>query len=182
MGLRNRKSFTDVNCFFVTTTCHNHLYLLKDSTTKDIIVDSLNFLANKYQCLILAYVIMPNHIHLILYFPEENRLSDFIRDFKKFTSVKIRRTVQQSGDAILAKLDYQKGEQKYKVWMDRFDDVYITSTSVFHTKLDYIHNNPLQEHWKLADSPEQYPYSSAAYYLGANSGKVNITNYIEYFW
>lgn len=91
--------------------------------------------------------------------------------------------IQETNDThMLSKLDHQKGEQKYKVWEDRFDDVYITSTNVFHIKLDYIHNNPLQEHWKLADTPENYQFSSAGYYLGTDQGKIKITNYIEYFW
>jgi len=148
-----------------------------------VVASSLNFLTEKYKCHILAYVIMPNHIHLILYFPDDNRLSDLMRDFKKFTSVSIRKAVEDSGDSkTLNALIYVHRDQKLKVWMDRFDDVCITSTKIFHIKLDYIHNNPLQLHWQLTKTPDAYPYSSAAFYEGAVSGLVRLTNYSEFIW
>ncbi|HRO43059.1 MAG TPA: transposase [Flavipsychrobacter sp.] len=52
-----------------------------------IVVGSLNFCAEKYKADILGYVFMPNHLHLIIYFREDNHLSDLMRDFKKLTSV-----------------------------------------------------------------------------------------------
>lgn len=183
MGLRNRKQFSDEQCFFVTTTCHNWLKLLASHDACEIVANSLNFLTSKYQCHISGYVIMPNHLHLILYFPLQNRLSEFMRDFKKFTSVKLRQLIEAAGSPdVVEHLRYEHREQKFKVWMDRFDDVCITSADMLRVKLEYIHNNPLQEHWQLAAIPEGYVYSSAGFYEGSDSGKVAITNYAEFIW
>ena len=54
-------------------------------------------------------------------------------------------------------------DQKRKLWMPRFDDEAIRNREMFKTKLDYIHNNPVQA--GIVDVPEDYKYSSARSYL-----------------
>ena len=49
------------------------------------------------------------------------------------------------------------------------------------TKLDYIHMNPLQEHWNLVSAPEDWLYSSALFYELAKQPAVIITDYREFF-
>lgn len=181
MGLRNRTLYTDKTCFFVTTTCYKWLKLIDSPQAVSIVANSITFLNEKYKAEILGYVIMPNHIHFIIFFIEKNRLSDYMRDFKKFTSVHIRRLID-SKPLLLEAIRHEVREQKFKVWQDRFDDVYIDSKDVLYTKFNYIHNNPLQEHWRLADIPENYPYSSAAFYAKGIEGVIKVTSCIEYFW
>lgn len=183
MGLRNRTYFNYEQCFFITTTCYNWLKLIDDDEARDILTNSLNFLTEKYKCHLLGYVIMPNHLHFIIYFPVDNRLSDFMRDFKKFTSVKLRQHIESlGGEGRLESLRFEHRDQKFKVWMDRFDDVCITTADMLRVKLDYIHNNPLQPHWILAKIPEEYVYSSAGFYEGEDTGKVKLTIYSEFIW
>jgi putative transposase len=164
----------------VTTTCFKWLRVLDSAAACAIITESINFLLEKYRCCMLGYVIMPNHVHFILYFPEQNRLSDFMRDFKKYTSVKLKQLVEETKPQMLSKFEYSLGKQRYKIWMDRFDDVFIHTLELLHRKLNYIHNNPLQEHWKLTAVAEDYLYSSAGFYNGRDTGKIKVTNYIEY--
>jgi hypothetical protein len=47
-------------------------------------------------------------------------------------------------------------------------------------KLDYIHNNPVAERWELTDAAENYPYSSAGYYMLNNDNPGFITHYAEH--
>lgn len=183
MGLRNRTQLQNEQCFFVTTTCYKWFKLLESDAEKQVVADSLNFLCIKYKCHLLAYVIMPNHIHLVIYFPEENRLSDYMRDLKKFTSVKLRQLLQETrGIGLLESLRYESRLQKFKVWMDRFDDVVIIKADLLRIKIDYIHNNPLQTHWQLVQIPGDYRYSSAAFYEDGIVGPVTVTNYGEFMW
>jgi len=49
---------------------------------KNIVIESINFVNKKYETDILGYVIMPNHIHLIIYFKQKNELSNWMRDMK----------------------------------------------------------------------------------------------------
>lgn len=91
MGLRGRKIFGNQdNTYFITTTVlgfrkvfaiHNSYY--------DILIDSLNFTRNKYSSHIIAYVLMPNHIHLILKMNNGKSVSDHMRDFKSIPRQKL---------------------------------------------------------------------------------------------
>jgi REP element-mobilizing transposase RayT len=77
MGLRNRSQLKHKRCFFVTTT-RNHWYHIFDSPPFFELISSINFVAGKYNAEILGYVIMPNHLHFIIIFnEEENQLSNF---------------------------------------------------------------------------------------------------------
>ena len=51
------------------------------------------------------------------------------------------------------------------------------SPDVFEQKLDYLHNNPLQDKWRLAEFPENYKYSSAKFYETGNDKFDLITHY-----
>ena len=182
MGLRNRYLFQEESCFFVTTTFNQWLHLMRNHDYYVLVADSLNFVCKKYQTDLLGYVIMPNHVHLILYFTDKNRLSDLMRDFKKFTSGEIRRKLEAEQEQLLiAKLSFEHREQKFKVWQDRFDDVCIKSKKVLETKLDYIHTNPLQAHWNLATQPALYKYSSAGFYETGDKDLLDVVHYGAYF-
>jgi putative transposase len=64
---------------------------------------------------------------------------------------------------------------------DWFDDVKLRSRKGLETKLNYIHENPLQEQWNLVDSPEKYPSSSAAFYENAIPSELEIIHYLRIF-
>ncbi|HEV8511961.1 MAG TPA: transposase [Cyclobacteriaceae bacterium] len=182
MGLSGRNQFLDEECFFVTTTCYNWYNLLEMDSCKHTVSESINFLNNKYFAATLGYVIMPNHIHLILYFKKGNQLSNWMRDLKKFTSTKVRQQIEKSGNIdLLEKLRVPEKKQVFKVWQDRFDDVYLANKKLLETKLEYIHTNPLQENWNLVSKPEDWLCSSAMFYEFGKQLVVIITDYREYF-
>ena len=62
-----------------------------------------------------------------------------------------------------------------------FDDVWLGKREIVETKIRYIHNNPLQPHWGIADNPTNYPYSSAGFYYLEQKSNVQLTHYMEYF-
>jgi putative transposase len=182
MGLRGRTYYPEADCFFVTTTSYQWNHVLANDGCKRIICHSIDFLNEKYKTYILGYVIMPNHIHLILIFPNGNRLSDWMRDLKKFTAVKIRQEIERSGDfSLLECMRVADKKQVFKIWEDRFDDVMLTGSSLLNTKLDYIHTNPLQEHWNLVTRPEEYEFSSARFYESGEQLNCRVTHFKEFF-
>ena len=176
MGLRNRQNFLERRCFFVTSTCYEWLYLLMNDSYFEIINDSINFYNSKYHSHLLGYVWMPNHIHMILYFEKQNRLSDYMRDFKKYTSGEIRRKLDTE-KYDLEKIKYQHRQQKFKIWMDRFDDVVLYTRRILEIKLNYIHQNPIKKSMVLL--PEDYKYSSAAYYILQEDRGLPVLHYTE---
>jgi REP element-mobilizing transposase RayT len=164
--------------FFVTTTvvefarifsCGAHYF--------DILVDSLRHVLREHRAPLLAYVLMPNHVHLIPAMPVGESISDLMRDFKKFTSTSIREQLQREGQKefldTMQKHGRLKKQQKYKLWMNRFDDIVIHDDTTLVTKVEYIHNNPVKA--GLVSVPEDWIYSSAADYMGIRYGPLQVT-------
>ena len=182
MGLRDRNKYLNEHCFFVTTTCNKWKPLILLTKAFNLIENSLAFVNEKYKAAILGYVLMPNHIHLIIYFKQENRLSDYMRDFKKFTSTKIRQLLEEKGnDEMLSTIKHKDNKRSFQVWQDRFDDVYLASKIVLEQKLDYIHLNPLQEHWSLVKQAEDYEFSSARFYETGVQAGLKVVDYRVFF-
>ena len=177
MGLRNRTNLIHYNCFFVTTTCYRFLPLLASDEAKKIITESITFCNKKYKASIVAYALMPEHIHLIIYFNEENKLSDYMRDLKKFTSVAIRNHVIAENQKYQRLLRYELDGQKLKVWKDRFDDLVLYSRKVTLIKLHYINNNPIKA--GLCEKVEDYEYCSAGYYKTGKRGLIDVLHVEE---
>lgn len=181
MGLRGRTRLTDYSLFFVTTTCHDFLPLIESKEMKDLLIENLNHYNEKYDAEIVAYALMPEHIHLMIYFRNGNHLIEYMRDFKRFTSKKIQEYWAKTKPDVLGKLAWCRNpnsdtasRQKYKVWMDRFDDLHLYSSRVCIIKLRYINKNPVER--GLCYVEEDYDYSSAAFYNGKPDNKIPLTH------
>jgi putative transposase len=107
----------------------------------------------------------------------ENRisLSDVLRDFKKFTSKAIINTIQEIGESRREWMQnlfaeycaHLKRGQKYKVWQDGNQAKIIYTPAFFYGKLNYIHNNPVED--MIVNNPEDYLFSSARNYVDMNN-------------
>ncbi|HEY6951022.1 MAG TPA: transposase [Bacteroidota bacterium] len=184
MGLRGRSHFgTEGHEFFVTTTVVNFARVFAEGEPYyEILADALRFQLKEQKAKLLAYVFMPSHVHLIVTLPEGTSLSDFMRDFKKYTSTKIRQQLERDGkDHTVKSLKRNakgKRNQVFKLWMDRFDDLMIENDGTLIRKLDYIHNNPVKA--GLVDKVENWKYSSAPDYTGRKDGPLPVfTNWYD---
>ncbi len=169
MPLRGREKFDKLgNTYFITSSLFNHekIFLLSE-VYNWIIIDSLKHLIKKQRVSLFAYVIMPSHIHLLMYLPFGESVIDFMRDFKRFTSTAIKdKLFEDKHKIILTRiksnaLGYNK--QNHKIWMDRYDDVIITTERMFKIKMDYIHFNPVKA--GLVKEMEDWKFSSYRNYL-----------------
>jgi len=164
-----RPHFDPANLYFITTTAAQWAHLFRRDVNKRIIADSLNYMRGHQWIRLHVFVIMPNHVHFIVRFLEGHSLSDVMRDFKKHTAKQIIRQYQAENNyralEFLEQAASRISDQQYKVWEDGYDARHVFSLGFFEQKMDYIHNNPCQPHWRLAECPEEYPWSSARYYL-----------------
>ena len=165
MGRRGRGQFIgNGGVFFVTTTFVDFKpFLLNDSYYR-LILDSLNFMQRRGDFTLIAYSIMPTHLHLVLQLSGEKNISDTMRDFKKYTSFRIRKRLENDGHhQMVESLRLSPGSRQiFKVWMDRFDDLLITNEETLRTKVEYIHQNPVRA--RLVERDIDWPYSSARNY------------------
>ena len=161
--------FDPAHLYFITTTAVERVHLFKRDVIKRIIADSLTYVRAERWISLYAFVIMPNHVHIIVHFEQGHSLADVMRDFKKHTSKQIIRQYQaENSQQVLAFLRQAAGEapdQQYRVWEEGYDARNVFSPDFLRQKVEYVHNNPCQSRWQLAERPEEYPWSSARYYL-----------------
>lgn len=149
---------------FFTATIFNWHRLLDDDKYKNIIISSLKFLVVNNRIILNGFVIMPNHIHLIWQMKEGIKRANVQRDFLKFTAQQIKFDLQQNNPGLLKLFKVDVKDRDYQIWEHRPLSVSLWSREVMRQKLDYIHRNPIHHKWKLADTPEDYHYSSAKFY------------------
>lgn len=159
--------------YFLTCTVIYWIDVFTRREYRDIIVDSLNYCIKHKGWEINAWVIMSNHVHLVCRANEKSRISDVLRDFKKFTSKRIVEAVQEIPESrrewLLDKFEFEARRtgraENYKLWKDDNHAIDLTHLEAME-KVDYIHRNPVKAGW--VEFPEHYLYSSATDYAGGN--------------
>ena len=126
MPLRGRSQLSDNRVFFVTTSVRGHSPIFADPAKCRDIMGIISSFGSRHEIIILGYVIMPTHLHLLLASRRGGpTVSGFMRDIKRVSAKEFAPT--QGG-----------------LWESRFDDVAIISKTQFLVKLNYIHNNPVR--------------------------------------
>ncbi len=140
---------------------------------RDVFIDSLKYCQQKKGLLIFSYVIMSNHVHLIVRTDSGMGLSAIIRDLKRFTSNQIIKAIQENRQESRSEwmlrlfkyyAKYNSNNTKYQFWKQDNRPIELVTPKWINQKLDYIHFNPVKA--GLVESPEHYVYSSAKNYVG----------------
>ena len=163
---------------FITATVVDWIDIFTRQAYRDIVIESLDYCIKNKGMLLYGYVIMSNHIHLIIQ-SEEGKLSDLIRDFKKFTAKSILEKIQNSPESRkewmlehfkLATQTHIRNKD-YQFWQygNHAEEIY--SNDFMWSKLDYIHLNPVRS--GLVSKASDYIYSSAGNYVN-DSGLLTI--------
>lgn len=160
------------NCWFITFTCYDWKPLFELTAAYDLAYKWFKYLTDSKKAQVLGYVIMPNHLHVILYLPDDTvNLNKLIANGKRFLAYDIiKRLKAANHNTVLAELgnavmttDKSKG-QKHRVFEPSFDAKPIHTEEFFWQKLQYIHLNPVKGKWNLAEHYTDYEHSSAAFY------------------
>jgi len=145
-------------------------------------MSSLNYCIQEKALLVYAYVIMSNHVHLIVQAAGPIKLSDIIRDCKKYTAHKFLEIISNEPESrrewLLHRFKYNAAlhqrNSQYQIWTHENHAISISSNTFFEQKQNYIHQNPVRAGY--VDLPEDYVYSSA-YELAGRGNKINITKW-----
>lgn len=163
---------------FISAVTHRRIPLFRYRHACEIFVQNLEFYRRKYGFRLHAYVLMPNHFHLLIHFPAHRILVDFLRDFKSAVGFQIVEWLKsENQERVLLRLAVSQSHRRrkdarYAVWQR---DSYLTpllSERIIRQKLRYIHDNPVRA--GLASAPADYPYSSAGVYAGRGATGVKI--------
>jgi REP element-mobilizing transposase RayT len=138
---------------------------------RDIVIDSLKYCQTNKGLEIYAFVIMSNHIHLLIR-SDIGKLSDTIREFKSFTAKQILLSIDTESESrrdwMLNLFEFvakqHKRNEKFQIWTHENHAELIYSDKFIIQKINYIHDNPVRA--GIVENPEDYLYSSATDFAG----------------
>jgi putative transposase len=169
---RIQSTKTREELFFVTFTIVHWIDVFTRLECKEIIIERLKYCQKEKGLLLFSYVIMSNHIHLIIGSDGKCAVSDIIRDFKKYTSKKIYEFINHANESrkswmlpIFRKCGKNNpNNTSIQVWIQDNNPMILETPDFFWQKVEYIHDNPLKT--GIVFKPEDYVFSSASSYAG----------------
>ena len=142
-----KPDFDPANLYFITTKAVDHAHLFRRDVIKRIIADSFIYMRTHNWLCLYVFVIMPNHIHIIVRFLGKYTLANVMRDFKKSHAKQIVRQYQAENNTkaltFLEQAANHIPDQQYKVWEDGYDARDVFTLDFLRQKAEYIHNNPV---------------------------------------
>jgi putative transposase len=165
--------------YFLTFTVVDWIDVFTREIYKNEIVDALNFCIINKGLTVFAWCLMSNHLHLAAQSRDGFRMSDIIRDFKKFTSKKLVNLIKNPQESrrewMLYRFSfagkYTNRIKNYKFWQDTNHAILLDKNDIIDQKINYIHQNPVRA--MIVRNPEDYLYSSAGDYCGIK-GMVDV--------
>jgi REP element-mobilizing transposase RayT len=152
---------------FFTATILEWKPLLLDDLYKDVVVNSLRFLATEKRIEVHAFAIMINHIHIIWRIVEPYKKENVHQALLGFTAKTFIKDLQQKNSHHLESYRVNARDRKYQIWERNPLSVSIWTEEVLKQKLNYIHLNPVKAGY--CEYPETYKYSTARLYDGMTS-------------
>ncbi len=169
---------------FITTNTYRNYPYFQDEEFSQILLEELRFYSGKLGFALIGYVIMPSHLHLLLWWDKDEqpmlnistimqrvkgatarRIIDFLRVRSEHPLRPIPQRREQMLSATQERVDYKSHKRniKHRLWQRGFYDFNIYSEKTLLEKLEYIHNNPMTA--GLVASPVDYKWSSYLLYV-----------------
>ncbi len=163
---------------FITATVVDWIDVFTRKSYKEVVIECMDFCIKNKGMILYSYVIMSNHIHLIVQ-SNEGKLSDLLRDFKKFISKTILEKIQTEPESkrewMLERFklatESHSRNKNYQFWQygNHAEEVY--SEKFMRSKIHYIHQNPVRA--GIVIKPQDYIFSSASNYV-EGKGIINV--------
>lgn len=167
---------------FYTATALYWQNLFESPPYKKIVIESLRFLYVNNLLNVYAFVIMPNHIHLLIEVTKETPANkDIQHSFMSYTSHEFRKYMMQNDNEKLTGYYVNDIDRVYQFWERNPKIVEVGDSNVAGQIVNYIHLNPLQEKWSLVKEPEDYEYSSALFYSDRPDQFQFLKHFMDYF-
>ncbi len=153
---------------FITTSCYRRKPLLGNEHNRDLFLRVLEDVRRRYHFAVIGYVIMPEHVHMLLGEPERDNPSVVMQALKQVFTQRLlgrmRRSDSRQG------LLWDKALEAGHVWQRRFYDFVVFTEHKRAEKLEYMHQNPVQR--GLVLEPGQWAWSSFRHYKFGERGVV----------
>jgi putative transposase len=150
---------------FLTFSCYERRDFLATKRARDLFLSEMERVRGEYGFRLVGYVVMPNHVHLLMGEPVERTVSTVLQMLKQRVARKMRQGERQDppskteGGAPASAFDETEPRA---FWQARFYDFNVYSQSKVNEKLEYMHANPVVR--KLVGHPKEWVWSSWSNY------------------
>ncbi len=159
---------------FITCSCYHRQCWLASPQRRDLFLAVFEEVRQRYGFVVVGYVVMPEHIHLLIGEPEKGDPSRVMQAIKQGFSRRVLKSVRKRRVAAQRELFALGAEH---VWQRRFYDFNVWTARKRIEKLRYMHRNPVVR--GLVQEPEQWPWSSYRSYAFGEEGAVRINQWSE---
>ena len=166
-GLERHYGADDLH--FITCSCYHRLPLLRTAHRRDLFLNVLEEVRCSHQFVVLGYVVMPEHFHLLVSEPDRKNLSEVMH------ALKLRFAKQVIAEEQHRRNPHQPElfpEVPRRIWQARFYDFNVCTEKKRLQKLRYLHRNPVKR--GLVSSPDLWRWSSFREYSLAEKGPVRL--------
>ena len=149
---------------FITFSCYGRLPLLKTPRARDVVVRELGKARDEMGFLLIGYVVMPEHVHVLMSEPKQGTPSTVLQKLKLRVARELRK---REKPVITGPFELPFAETRESLpgfWQARFHDFNIYSEWKRQEKLNYIHENPVKR--GLVSHPRDWTWSSWGFYYG----------------
>ena len=176
MGIRFNRGDMKGVLHYITINVRDKATIFSHSQFALIVLQELSRRCRRQQAKLVAYVIMPDHIHIIINI-RDGTVSIFLAQFKQAVTRRINE--QMHVDENDKHLSWLNKSGHPELWQDGKHDFYIYSPEMLKQKIDYIHANPVRD--CLVEHAQDYKYSSfCASYEGYGEPIIPVDK--EYWW
>ncbi len=157
---------------FVTFSCYQRLPLLGTKHARNLFVHELEGVRNEMGFRHIGYVVMPEHVHLLMSEPLIGTPSTVLQKLKLRVSLRMRKQRDVGNGEQLPLPSEEKGVLPKAFWQARFYDFNVNTIGKRKEKLNYMHANPVTR--GLVEHPRDWPWSSWSFYMTEKQGLITI--------
>lgn len=160
--------------YYITGTCTEWLPMFNNPAARRIIAEEVTRTLAECGGFLSAYVVMPTHVHLLTYLPDEQMLHSFNRRWRGRSARRLIDLAKASKAVRLLEVmaRHANGKASYAAWKEQTRDFAIWSEEKLHMMVDYIHADPVRKH--LVEHPGDWPYSSWRFYESREPGLMEV--------
>ena len=162
MGYALKRHYGRNDWHFITFSCYQRKPFLASARARNLFVKILAEVRTRYQFKLIGFVLMPEHVHLLLSEPRASTPSKVIQVLKQRVSRGMRGKKRSSSRSQLHLPFPSDGAEPKRFWQRRFYDFNVWSRGKLKEKLDYMHANPVAR--RLVQHPKYWPWSSWSFY------------------
>jgi putative transposase len=164
-----RRFYGSGDVHFVTFSCYRRRPYLGTVRARNRFVKILDEVRSRHGFALLGYVLMPEHVHLLMGEPEQGNPSKVLQVVKQ----KVSQSLREKNISSQLELAFASGSVAAPAfWQRRFYDFNVWSEKKLKEKLHYMHRNPVDR--KLVQHPQDWPWSSWSFYANGEQGLIRI--------